>query len=305
MKKTGFSLIFVMGLSVMAFALFSCGDKGSESSKAVVTFVTGKATVSYGGSAKKPLKVREELAKGAVIKTSSKSLVTVQINTVGVVRIAENSTLKFDDLYSEKTGTALKLEGGEVFSKIIKNKNRKYKVYTNTLVASVRGTEFLTVAGRKGGKVLVRNGVVAVASDKGKAEEKVTADMNALVSGKGNVKVISQRRVEKLVLEKYSLHPYVKNAEKLSDKELADKFKVVEPREIEIDKKIEKAEVMELSPLDRLREMGKPLVKIYVKDGSQLMGAVEETTEKEIRLNTGESVISIPKSDIRRRIPVK
>ncbi len=309
MEKTKNNLsVFVILIFVFLSAVtVSCGDNKGKitSTEAVVTFVAGDVKVTYPGKSKAALHVNDVIVDGAVIETGSKSVATVQINKIGLVRVAENSVLNASQIFSPDKGTSLNLESGAVFSKIIKNKDIKYRVTTKTLVASVRGTEFLTVASDKGGKILVRNGVVAVSGSDLKKEEKITADTNALVDEAGSVKVVKQTRVENLVLEKYSLQPYIENVEKGDNSKINEKFREIEPKEIELQKKIEKTEMMELSPLDRLRKMGKPIVKLFVRDGSQLMGNIEKTTDKEIFLNTGESVITIPKGDIKRRIPVK
>ena len=70
--------------------------------------------------------------------------------------------------------------------------------------------------------------------------------------------------MENLVLEKYSLQPYIENVEKGDNSKINEKFREIEPKEIELQKKIEKTEMMDLSPLDRLRKMGKPIVKLFV-----------------------------------------
>jgi sRNA-binding regulator protein Hfq len=54
--------------------------------------------------------------------------------------------------------------------------------------------------------------------------------------------------------------------------------------------------------LDRLRKSGKPITKLYLKDGSEMIGVIEKSTENSVRLDTGESVIEIPKKDILRRM---
>jgi len=296
------SSLFIL-MAIIAFSTPSCkGKENPVPENAFVTFTAGDVQISYPNTENRPLQLKEAVKTGAVIVTGNKSCATLQILKTGLVRISENTVLRADQILSPGKGTVLNLKTGKAFSKILKNKGTRYSVYTRTCVAAVRGTEFMVIASPKGrSRIMVRNGVVAVSAKSGTTEKDVTADTSALVDITGDIRLVQQNSVEKLELEKYSLQPYIENVDKAGIQEIEAGFKEIEPAEQEVQKKIEKLKLLRLSPLDRLRKKGLSLVKLYVKDGSQLMGAIEKITPNEVYLNTGESVITIPKNEIRRR----
>lgn len=281
--------------------LHSCGKTAKEA-KAVATLVVGEVTVTHAGKGPAALNAGDEIKAGAVVTTGKKSMATLQIDTVGIVRIAENSTLKMKTLYAAGRATELNLDSGTVFSKVMKKSGMEYQVKTPTLVASVRGTQFVVVARGKGDSVMVREGIVAVATPSEKKAREVTEKKRAAVNEEGRIEIAAQNRLEELILEKYALQPYIDGIETKKPEEVAKAFKEIGKEEERIDKQIEE---IKLSPLDRLRKQGKPLVKLFLKDGSQIISSIEETTADGVKLNTGESVIIIPKTDIRRRVPTK
>ncbi len=280
-------------------ALASCGG-GSTPAKAVATTVVGKVTVAYPGTDPVALNAGDEVTAGAVITTDAASAATIQLSEVGIVRISENSRLQMKALIAANGATELSLESGSVFSRVIKKPGMEYRVQAPTLVASVRGTEFMVVAEGIYGGVLVREGTVAVATPADKTEQPVTVKKRAAVSAEGKVVVIPQHRFEELVLEKHALQPYIENLETKKPEEIQKVFKKVEIEERKIDNAIAE---LKLTAREKLKKEGKPLVKLFLKDGSQIVGSVEEVNEKELKLNTGEGVIDIPKGDIRRRVP--
>ena len=55
------------------------------------------------------------------------------------------------------------------------------------------------------------------------------------------------------------------------------------------------------APLDRLRKEGKVLTMLHMKDGSRIAGSIISQDEREIRFDTADGIITIPKSEIIRR----
>lgn len=287
---------------IAATAMLSSCGKTAKEAKAVATLVVGEVTVTSAGKGPASLNAGDEIRAGDIVTTGRRSMATIQIDTVGIVRIVENSTLKMKTLYAAGRPTELNLDSGTVFSKIIKKSGMKYQVKTPTLVASVRGTQFVVVARGKGDSVMVREGIVAVSTPSEKKAREVTEKKRAAVNEEGRIEIAAQNRLEELILEKYALQPYIDGIEAKKPEEVAKAFKDIGKEEERIDKQIEE---IKLSPLDRLRKQGKPLVKLFLKDGSLIIGSIEETTADGVKLNTGESVITIPKADIRRRVPTK
>ncbi|TAL31033.1 MAG: hypothetical protein EPN93_18595 [Spirochaetes bacterium] len=272
----------------------------SREARAVTTLVTGQVSVTYDGRKPIALNVGDEVRRGAVVTTEAMSSATIQLNEVGIVRIAENSRLELKSIIAENGATELKLESGAIFSRVLKRPGTEYRVQTPTLVASVRGTEFMVTSDWSRGGVFVREGTVAVSTPVDKTEKPVTVKKRAAVGSDGRAVVVPQVRVEELILEKHALQPYIENIETKKPAEIEKVFKKIEVEERAIDQKIED---IKLTALQKLKKQGKPLVRLFLRDGSQIIGSVEETTAAGLKLDTGESVIEIPKGDIRRRVP--
>ena len=60
-----------------------------------------------------------------------------------------------------------------------------------------------------------------------------------------------------------------------------------------------------LSPLDRLRKKGKTLSKIFLIGGEIMVGHIFWQDETNLKLNTGDAKLTIPKSDIKKRLNFK
>ena len=277
-----------------------------EVKSAIVTFVLGDVKVSSQAEAARDLCVNDRIKPGSIIETGDKSIATLQINEVGSILINEKTMLIIDSILTPEKGTALDLKSGSVFSRIVKKTGNQYSVKTMTMLAAVRGTEFLTIADRDKWHVLVKAGTVNVSTDIDPEGKPVIEKKKADVDKKGSIKIGFQNRIQELTLEKLAVKsPYIEEVEKKTAEDIKDVFKKLEPEEKKIEQKIEKLKEMMLSPLDRLRKQGRPLVELFLKDGIQIIGAIEKTGDGKLKLNTGESIIDIPKDDIRRRIPVK
>jgi hypothetical protein len=136
--------------------------------KAVVRSVVGKAEYSQGGSWL-PIKVGQEIAPGATLRTANDSKVVLFMDENGpLVMLTENTTLGIDKLNFEPTGvdtiieTQLDLKSGRIVG-IAKKlaANSKYEVKTPSGVAGIRGTEYSISAT---GEVYVLSGSVVVVS---------------------------------------------------------------------------------------------------------------------------------------------
>lgn len=111
---------------------------------------------------------------------------------------------------------------------------------------------------------------------------------------------------ETLELEKLSLHPFIERAGKKNRDEINKEIDSIKGKEVELEKEINKSQdLSKLPPLDRLRAMGRTLTKLHLRDGSKLIGNVKSQNAKVIRLDNGIRVLTIPKSDIIRREPVR
>ena len=310
--KFFFRLLFIP-LVIITISTVSCKKEQPvekqpvpEVKTAIVTFVLGDVKVTNPGETARDLVAHDRIKAGSVIETGEKSIATLQINEVGSILINEKTRLLLDKILSPEKGTELELKSGSVFSRVVKKTGNQYSVRTMTMLAAVRGTEFLTVADEGKWHVLVKSGTVNVSTSSDPEGKPVIEKKKADVDRKGRIKIIFQDRIQELTLEKLAVKsPYIEEVEKKTVEDIKDIFKKLESDEKRIEQKIEKIKENMLSPLDRLRKQGRPLVELFLKDGSQIIGSIEKTEDGKLKLNTGESIIDIPKADIKRRIPVK
>ncbi|MFZ5629462.1 MAG: FecR family protein [Spirochaetota bacterium] len=135
---------------------------------------------------------------------TKKGKMDVQIGPVAVLHLAPYSTIRLSDLSEQdrKTNIVVDLESGRGYTKFAKKMGQgsKYTIKSPTLVAGIRGTEFVLSAGDESPQphedsdipqgVFVNTGVVAVSPASREDEiielqpgEQVTGVDNALVKG--------------------------------------------------------------------------------------------------------------------------
>jgi hypothetical protein len=135
---------------------------------------------------------------------TKKGKMDVQIGPVAVLHLAPYSTIRLSDLTEQdrKSNIVVDLESGQGYTKFAKKMGpgSKYTIRSPTLVAGIRGTEFILSAGDSSGEshedsdipqgVFVNTGVVAVSPINREDDiielqpgEQVTGVDNALVKG--------------------------------------------------------------------------------------------------------------------------
>jgi hypothetical protein len=142
-------LIFVL-LIMMAFLALSVGSFAqAREDRAVVTMVNGKVYAYAKGSKKgKPVRKNDRLSKNQEVKVSEKSRVEITFPDGTVMRFAEKSTVKMEEiLYEGKTGSKkvkVDLGGGKLWANVRKltTPDSKVEVKTVNAVAGVRGTVY-------------------------------------------------------------------------------------------------------------------------------------------------------------------
>jgi hypothetical protein len=173
MKKI--TLIVVL----LTLAAIACKEQPKKiaTHAAAVVFVVGSDAKIF--TAKGEVKA----VKGAIlhetdkVQTGKKSQVDVLLPNNILIRIDQNTTVEMKEFGLGEGGIQsdrLMLQKGTVFAKVAKlDKKSAFAIQTPTIVAGVRGTQFMTEADDNGqGKVAVIEGKVAVESAKtGKTEE--------------------------------------------------------------------------------------------------------------------------------------
>lgn len=80
-----------------------------------------------------------------VLVTKSNSLLIIQLNQRGELKLKEDTILVLDNMDKD---TSLVLNQGSVFSRVNKLVNKTFSIRTPSMVAGVRGTEFFVAYGR-------------------------------------------------------------------------------------------------------------------------------------------------------------
>jgi hypothetical protein len=157
--------------AIMLLTGFSAGSASADDSAAIVTRLEGNASVfTKGRKAATPLKKNDRLKKGQEVKVGEKSRVELKYPDGTVMRFAERSTIKIDDItYDSKTQSKkvkVDLGGGKLWANVKKlvTPDSKVEVKTVNAVAGVRGTVYrVNVEADNSAMVKVYDGTVAVA----------------------------------------------------------------------------------------------------------------------------------------------
>jgi len=165
------SKIIRFAVAGMLLTGISTASVSADDSAAVVTRLDGKASVfTKGGKTGKPLKKSDKLMKGQEVKVGEKSRIELKYPDGTVMRFAELSTIKIDDItYDSKTQSKkvkVDLGGGKVWANVKKlvTADSKVEVKTVNAVAGVRGTVYrVNVDEDNSATVKVYDGTVAVA----------------------------------------------------------------------------------------------------------------------------------------------
>ncbi len=175
MKKRTFLAVFliVVVLAVVgglnAWALSAPETRSAPA--AAVTVDEGEAFIRHGGGSWEPVAADAQVAVGDQVKTNVKSQATINFFDGASARLDENSEVVVRELTVDADNHALTrvdlgVTAGRVWSRIIKlmDRDAAYSVQSSSVVATVRGTAFVTdVTNPAGDVVQVVDGVVGVA----------------------------------------------------------------------------------------------------------------------------------------------
>jgi hypothetical protein len=168
----------IVWVIVAALAAVACKEepKKKATHAAAVVFVVGKDAKIVTAQGEKPATKGVVLYESDKVITGKKSQVDLVLPNNILMRLDQNTTLEMKELAVGEGGAQqdrLMLQRGTVFAKVAKlDTKSSFAIQTPTLVAGVRGTQFMTEADETGkGKVAVIEGKVAVESSTGKTEE--------------------------------------------------------------------------------------------------------------------------------------
>ncbi|MDH5716893.1 MAG: FecR family protein [Spirochaetia bacterium] len=139
-KTIVMSLIFITNIFLIPVKTFAQSD-----TVVVAVFKVGKVSYIRDGK-EKSIKVNTIFNKNDIIKTE-KGIVHIQIGPTAILKVSNYSEVKLSNLYEigDERQIALELQKGRIYSKIVKKMDNKssFKIRTPTVVAGVRGTEFM------------------------------------------------------------------------------------------------------------------------------------------------------------------
>lgn len=275
-----------------------------QPNSAKIAFVVGSAEIIRGGKSE-PAAVNSVIKSGETVRTSTGAMIVLQVSGSANIKVHENTEFVFDSI-EESGKTSIDLKNGSLYSKLKKlSKDQSYEIKTMTFTAAVRGTEFLSTSSEKDSGIKVLDGKVSLSA--GESIENIADAGNGIKlnkSGKPEVYTLSKK--ETLLLEKDSVQTTIENIEGKTEEELKLIQQATLEKTTELDKKIEQEIAFEkLSPLQKLRALGKPLTMINMRDGSQIAGSVQKSDDKFLYLDTGDGVAKLPVEEILRRTPMK
>ena len=276
----------------------------AQPNSAKIAFVVGSAEIIRTDKTETAA-VNAVIKSGETVKTSAGAMLVLQVSGSGNIKVHENTEFVFESI-DESGKTSIDLKSGSLYSKLKKlSKDQSYEIKTMTFTAAVRGTEFLSTSSEKDSGIKVLDGKVSLTA--GESPESIAEAGNGVKLNKsGKPEVYSLSKKETLLLEKDSVHATIESIEGKSE----DEIKLIQQASLdkvtELDKKIEAETSFEkLSPLQKLRALGKPLTMINMRDGSQIAGSVQRSDDKFLYLDTGDGIAKLPVEEILRRTPMK
>ncbi len=178
-------------ISILIFAVSTISLSAQESESAVVSFLVGKVTFKTAADNKwKPLKKEDKVNNGDSVNTGNGSVVTITYKG-SEFKIAANSTLVVNSLYSKDKDGSVELKNGGAWFNVKDLGGKKFSATTPTSVAGVRGTAFgaLYDANTKVAMHCVCEGKVEVASTEAGSKPKMVEKGNgsSLKTGSADV----------------------------------------------------------------------------------------------------------------------
>ncbi len=129
---------------IYLFSIFLISSYSLAAQDGTITYLEGNIQIQRDGNILFA-DFGSNLYEGDILKTGMDSLLIVQLNSKGELKLRENTVLILENISSN---TSLLLNKGSVFSRVNKIVNGSFSVKTPSMVAGVRGTEFFVAYGR-------------------------------------------------------------------------------------------------------------------------------------------------------------
>jgi len=287
--------------TALSLLMVSCGGMEEKKEQAFISFFTGQVTLQRAG-ASIPVQVKEPVQDGDFFTVGEKSCLILHSTDGLVIRFEANTEATISSITKIKERN-ISLNKGKILSSVEKlQKGNGYSVKTPTVVASVRGTQFLTEFDGKNTIVAVGRGKVSVKRTAGAGDEKTAEQGSSAVAeaDKETVELRGVNKVETLELRKLEKTPAIDNVEKKTPEELKEIYKDTEKIDEEINTEI--IEVTGLS-LDEMKTKYGRIDVITLYSGKVINGIIISRGESYKVLTSSGTVIlkakSVRRTDVR------
>jgi len=156
----------------------NCKKENKVAREGMVNFLVGSVTIVDDGK-RKPAEIGDVIRQGMIIETGPLSFVDIYFDETAV-KILEKSVVEIKTLSHNLTdnaqATLFHVRTGRVFSRVVKKlaKNDRFEVSSQTMIAAVRGTEFLVESDELKSLIACLNGSVEVENETAPEQESVT-----------------------------------------------------------------------------------------------------------------------------------
>lgn len=235
--------IFMLVLLAAVMALPACRKAAPDT--ITVQFTVGDVKIASAGS-EKPAQAGDVLAYDDSIITGAASFADLHFGTRGVIRIAENSSIKVTALKTESgtDQTQLDMDRGRIVAVMAKlSKESGFSVKTRTTIAAIRGTSFMVVSDPRDSRIYVLKGKILVQLAR---EGKLAAGIEKMLEADRKV-VVSEDLAKEIIAGKKQLA-----VEPMTQKESADIRKEI--KEMKVNEKLDQDARKEFNEITRESE---------------------------------------------------
>jgi len=295
MKRTQITIAIL--ITTFALLIFSCKPL-QKNITAQLIFTQGDVTIIQN-DVNKPAALGAIVSPDDIIATGNQSVAVLQIGDGAIAHIGSNSRVIVKSLL--ETSVNLYLEKGEVISKVERlKKGQEYMVKTRSVVASVRGTQFLVRADEKIGKVAVHTGSVSVKPVVEAEKEEVVAKETIVEQGKAAIVTVEETKDVKqppVEIQEISVKDKVK-IEMVAKIEVVPMEEVKKPETLEkiqetIKQNVEKIEKIDTMTDDEVKQrIKKERIERLIQQKTRTLEEIKEACERidVVKLYSGKEI---------------
>jgi len=149
MKKRlilGIGIIILVLLVILGFLFLRPGQNGvALPDQGEIVFLEGKVEIIRNGNKEdtQTVSIGNAVYPGDRVQTHAGSLCEIEIPDLGIVKVAENTSLMLTRFFAEKRQCDIKLLAGKLFAKVHKiSGTERFTLRAGSMVFGVRGTDF-------------------------------------------------------------------------------------------------------------------------------------------------------------------